>query len=291
MEKNIYVILVNYNGYKDTIECIESLRVSYQCCLSIVVVDNASTDESVRLLTEYNKEYFVLICAKENNGFSSGNNIGIKYALGCGADYVLLLNNDTIVESNFINTLMNDTPEAIGISTCKIIYYSNHNRIWYAGGSFNRRTLKPRHFRYNETMTTLSSSESREVTFISGCCMYISKDTIEKIGLLDESFFLYAEDLEYCIRASKHGVHMYYIDKPLVYHKVSASANKLSGMAQYYIIRNQVFILKKYGSIFCGCLSLGIQCIIRILKGEYSINMVCKAIKDGIQNVHGKVCY
>ena len=137
----VFVILVNYNGCKDTLECINSLLKVKYSKMKIIVVDNASSDESVSELKKYD-EKITLMISPANGGFSKGNNIGIKYALKEGADYILLLNNDTIVDENFLNPLLDTAAEYknTAVVSSKIYYESDHEKIWFAGGSFNKVT-------------------------------------------------------------------------------------------------------------------------------------------------------
>ena len=131
----VYIILLNYNGYKDTIECIESLhKVSYSN-FSIVVVDNDSQDNSENILRKQYPQH-TIIQSGSNLGFAGGINIGIQHALCQGADYILLLNNDTIVEPNFLEPLIIEAEktDGVGIVGGKINYYYSKNKIWSAGG-------------------------------------------------------------------------------------------------------------------------------------------------------------
>ena len=147
----IAIILVNYNGAEDTIDCIKSLSRIKNVEYEIVVVDNKSTDDSILKLKDFQKiSKFILIEADCNKGFSAGNNIGIRYE--ANADYYLLLNNDTVVEPDFLNKLIYEIKEnpRCGATISKILYYSQPDTIWYAGGSFNRKTARSEHYHFNQ---------------------------------------------------------------------------------------------------------------------------------------------
>ena len=183
-----------------------------------------------------------IILSPENNGFSSGNNIGIKQAISDGCEYVLLLNNDTVVDKYFLTELVNvaDNNPHAGIVTGDILYYYAKNKLWYSAGDYNLQ---------NGDITMVSgaiSSESKEISFACGCLMLIRRTVFEDIGLFDESFFLYTEDTDYCCKAQKAGWKIIWTNRSKIYHKVSASSGDISPFQQYYQIRNDLFVAKKY---------------------------------------------
>lgn len=243
----ISIILVNYNGAMDTIECIRSIRRSSGIEYRIIVVDNASTDDSVVKLNEENNNTFELLIAKENRGFSSGNNIGINRALELGTDYILLLNNDTLIESDTIQKLVDGLRnyKDCGITVGKILFENDRNKIWYAGGEFNCKTARAWHWHCTE-QDDLTPETDTKVTFATGCCMCIPVEVINKVGLMDESFFLYHEDVDYCLRVSRAGYQIMYIPDARIYHKVSSSTGGNSKMAQYYKTRNNGILIEKH---------------------------------------------
>ena len=246
MDKKVYIILLNYNGWKDTVECVKSLAVIKGTDTHIVVVDNCSTDDSVeRLKTELADEVTLLL-ADENNGFSAGNNIGIRYALKNQADYVLLLNNDTVTDQDFLTPLVefaSRTPDC-GCISSRIYYYYDKNKIWFDGGAFHPYNCRAEHYRFDEDGSTVTGIH--EATFISGCCMLIPATVIRKIGLMDERYFLYVEDTEYSLRIQKVGYKLYWDADHHIYHKVSASTGNKSKLSQYYEIRNRLLLSKDY---------------------------------------------
>ncbi len=241
----VAIILVNYNGADDTIECIKSLKKVKEPEYMIIVVDNCSNDDSIkRLKKEQRYNDFVLLQASSNAGFSAGNNLGIRYAIGKEADYYLLLNNDTIVETDFLKNLINgfEASKTCGVTISKILYHSSPDIIWYAGGRLNKKTARTEHYKFNEK-DSINDSTLKKVTFASGCCMCLSKKVVEKIGFLNEDFFLYEEDAEYCYRIIDAGFDIYYIPKSVVYHKVSASTGQGSPISQYYAVRNKYYFI------------------------------------------------
>ncbi len=285
----ISIIIVNYNGAKDTLDCLKSLNMISNSEMEIIIVDNKSTDDSLKILKESQKKYeFTLLKALDNKGFSAGNNIGIKYAMSKGTDYFVLLNNDTVVKPDFLDKLMKGfkVSNDCGITTSRILYYENPNKVWYAGGALNMVTSRTEHF-YYKCIDAITDTTPKKVSFASGCCMCISRNVIEKIGLLDEDFFLYEEDTEYCHRIHDYGFSIWYIPDSIIYHKVSASTGVASSVSQYYCIRNKYMMINKSYSGICKFISYvysTLQMLNRCRKGELDYRyfiMGVKAFKRG----------
>ena len=192
IEKKVSIILVNYKNYKDTIKCLDSLKkVMYQN-LSIIVVDNNSKDDSFEILKEYEDDRIIVMESGFNGGFAFGNNFGIRKALENDSDYVLLLNNDTVVDSDFLMPLLQvaENDKHVGIVTSRIMFYPDTDRIWYAGGKVDWNNLRANHCGLGEKISEKFSQKST-VDFASGCCMLIPKNTIKEVGLLPEEYFMY----------------------------------------------------------------------------------------------------
>lgn len=240
---SVFIVIVNYNGYKDTIECINSLKkIDYEN-YKIVVVDNNSNDDSVLKMKEKFKETKI-IESSINLGFSGGNNLGIRYAIENKADYVLLLNNDTEVDKNFLKNIIERVKyeKNIGISTGKIKYFDNKNIIWYAGGKFNKYKGNSYHIGLDE-LDINQYNDEKKVTFISGCFMLIPIHIFKEVGLLSEEYFLYHEDTDYCCKVMKAGYELFYYGDSVIYHKVSSSTGKNSDLYYYYYTRNRCLLI------------------------------------------------
>jgi len=243
----VYIILVNWNGKNDTLECLSSLqKVSYSN-FKILVVDNASHDGSVEAIrTDFpNVE---LLVNKENLRFAGGNNIGIQYALQNNADYILLLNNDTTVEPNFLSELIivAGNQNEIGIVGAKIFYYTDNKRIWFAGGTINLKTGITKH-RGIRTIDVGQFNNEEEVGYITGCCMLVKREVIDKIGMLDESYFIYGEDADWCLRAKKVGFKLMYAPSSVAYHKVSVSSGgNFSWFKNWNKLKSNLRLLWRY---------------------------------------------
>lgn len=294
IQPKVSIVLINYNGYRDTIECLQSLRNITYSNYEVIIVDNASTNESVteikRSITSNSNE--VLIESKINGGFSAGNNLGIEYALQHGADYCLLLNNDTVVDTQFLSELieaMQKHPSG-GLAIGKILYESNRELIWYAGGELNYKTARTTHCFYKKIDKGLSD-DVQKVTFATGCCMCLSRAAIEKVGLMNEEYFMYVEDVEYCIKLQARGFDMIYVPSARIYHKVGASTKTASTFSQFYTIRNKLFLIQKNFkgmNKITAYLYTYLQYFYRCVKREYVFKVYLSAIKAFKRNESGK---
>lgn len=231
----VYIILLNYKGYEDTTACIRSLRKIEYADYKIVVVDNCSGDGSYEKLKEENKDC-VCILSPENNGFSAGNNIGIRYAFQHGADFVLMLNNDTEVKEDFLAKMV-EASDGKTVVTPSIYYYSEPNEIWYADGriNFNRCTV-----------SNGDDHESKYCDYASGCCLLIPRKVYEAVGDWAEEYFMYYEDMDYSLRVNNGGFKIFYEKDAVVYHKVGRSSGRGSKLRIYYNVRNRFYVIKKF---------------------------------------------
>ncbi len=236
------VILVNYNGKKYNAACIDSILASTGIeAPKIIVVDNASQDASMcRLEEQYRgREQLELIRLDDNYGFSYANNVGMRRALKWGADYVLLLNNDTEIRPDLLCRLRECAGRHPGCMIVPKIYYSDdRKRIWSAGGEISSVVRKVRHIGINE-IDEGQYDQERKIGFATGCCLWIPVEILKRAGMLDERFFLYYEDTEYSFRLQKLGIPIFYCPDAVMYHKVGASSKGAgSALCAYYIARN-----------------------------------------------------
>jgi GT2 family glycosyltransferase len=235
----VSVLLLNLNGYRDTRDCLESLRQVTYSNFDVRVVDNGSADDSAeRLLQEFPDVTF--LHSQQNLGFTGGNNLGIEEALRHGADYVLLLNNDTVVDPVFLSLLveMAETDAKIGVVGPKIYYASDRKRIWYAGGLANYWGCH--HFGLDELEIDERFSRAGETGFISGCAMLVKSRVFAEVGLLDDKLFSYHEDTDFCMRARKAGYRCVFVPAGVVWHKISQTAGQESAFTFYLSTRNQL---------------------------------------------------
>jgi len=317
----VSIIILNWNGWRDTVEALESLYQIKYPNYQVVVVDNHSEDDSIERILEYCdgslevespffrydpnnkpvkvleieeeelknsegkildetkiafsssleaennfeqvknaissknpssqvKNHLVLIKNHENHGFAEGNNLGMRYALkNLNPDFLLLLNNDTVVDPYFLSELLNQVGNA-GIAGSKIYFYHDRDLIqslgfkirWSRGemvsvGYMSRDESKSREG---------SKNYSNDLDAVSGCSMLIRRDVLDEIGLFNEKCFLYYEDTDICLRAKRAGFKIVCADRSKLWHKDSASSKKISGTREYYSARNLFLFMRKY---------------------------------------------
>ncbi len=261
--KHVTIVIVNWNGKKDTIECLTSLsKLSAVICqLSAIVVDNGSTDDSVQAVRKKFPQAHVIEVGR-NLGFAGGNNVGIRRALERGAEFVWLLNNDTIVDKNAVSALVDACKDpCVGIAGSKIYFapgsefhkerYQKPEQgkvLWYAGGLIDWQNMYASHRGVNE-VDKGQYDKTEETLFVTGCSMMVKKEVFEKIGLLDEKFFAYLEDLDFCLRAKQEGYTLLYEPKSKLWHKNAGSSGVGSGLHQYYMTRNRFLVGMRYASL------------------------------------------
>lgn len=252
INEKVAIIIVNYNNCFDTTQCLDSLKEIDYNYHEIYIVDNNSTNDSVLKLDRYISNYpkkIHFIKSNKNLGFAGGNNLAIRKALESDFDYFLLLNNDTVVEKDFLSEMLSiaDRDDNIGIIGPKIRYFHNPQLIWYAGGYIDWFRFSGVHYGLNE-IDRGQYDQIREVSFITGCCMLIKREVIEKVGLLCEDYFLYNEDLDYCVRVMDSGYKLIYNPKSVIYHKVGqSSGGEKSPVAIRHFVRSKKLFFKKFG--------------------------------------------
>lgn len=237
----IGIILLNYCNYKLTVDCIESIRKSTYQDYEIIVVDNNSPDHSGQKLSQLEEIRFLQM--DENLGFAAGNNRGIEVALSDGCEYVMLLNNDTVIDPKMIETLVSKA-DANTVAVPKMYYFDADGRkdiLWYAGGILKYKSSDGLHIGGSKEDSKQYSIE-KEVTFATGCCMMIHRAILEKVGFLREEYFMYCEDTDYSIRLNKSGVKILYVPNAKLWHKVSSSSGgEMSKFIVYYVVRNKIY--------------------------------------------------
>jgi GT2 family glycosyltransferase len=253
MNPKISTIILNWNNFKDTKECIESLKQSGIPFFKIIVIDNGSSDNSADLLEKEYKNISEIIFIRngKNLGFASGVNIGIKLALEINSDYVFLINNDALIKSDTIIELLSVFNfDNVGISGPRIFFYNEPQKIWQGGGYFSYLKAGVKVPEKNKFENT-EKLEKKEVSFLTGCAMLIKKDVFEKVGLFDEKFFFYTEDLDLCLRALRGGFKIMYVPSSKVYHKIEGiSKSRTSPFVFYNLSRSFIIFIWKNFSFF-----------------------------------------
>jgi GT2 family glycosyltransferase len=298
----VIIIILNWNGWKDTIECLESLYQINYPNYDVVILDNDSHDGSLEKIKDYignhksslevihenqplnlqkindNEDFkymteihdyylrpsysklkseeknvnmrLILIENKKNYGFAQGNNIGIDFGLKhLSPDYVLLLNNDTVVGENFLTELVKvaEKDDEIGFLGPKTYFYHEKNKIQAAGGGIVD-------FKHGDSVRICHNviddghvaNENKKLDYIMGSCILVRKSVIEKIGLLDTVYFTYWEDVDWCFRGLENGYKSVYVYKSEIWHKEGTSSPSYSRI--YYHTRNRLYFMKQHAS-------------------------------------------
>lgn len=279
---DIAIILVNYNGLKDTFECLRSLEES-SIPLQAIVIDNASKENEAFLISKSFPNVHV-IRSEENLGFSGGNNLGIKWALDCGYKYIALLNNDTIVQRNTFELLKTVT-DTNTVALPIIYYHSIPTDVWFGGGYINKFTGNALH-----------KERSCNMNFVNGCCFMACREIWIKVGFLDESYFMYNEDTDFSIRLQNNEVRISLVPKAVIYHKVGmSSGGVLSPLNIYYVTRNRIRVIRKHLGYFHWT-ALPFTIVTRLmwmakyfLQGKKEWKYFYQGVRDGMKGIEGKV--
>lgn len=295
MSPKVSIIILNWNGWQDTVECLESLyKITYPN-YDVIVVDNGSEDESIKKIKEYaegkieveskffkydpsNKpikiiEYskresekgnrkenkinglpsnrkIILIKNDRNYGFAEGNNIAMRYSLYVlNSDYILLLNNDTVVDNNFLEGIVQiaECDGKIGVVGPSIYHYYEKDRIQSMGAKIDFNTGK-RKILNLEDLDDKNLGSPVEVDYVSGCALLAKSTLIKQIGNLAPEYFAYCEEVEWCTRAKKIGYNVLCAPKCRIWHKGSESTKKMNGFQIYHFTRNNFWFMKQHTS-------------------------------------------
>ncbi len=301
---SVAVILLNWNGYNNTFECLKSLEALDYPDFHVFLVDNASTDGSYSKFVKDQKDgkYNIrLTCIQSggNLGCAGGNNIGIRMAYEQGFDYYWMLNNDTMVLPNSLCTLVDviDKDDRIGIVGSKI-YNANNNLLWFAGGSINPYLGTSRPFGIDEEDHG-QYDQLREVDFIVGCSMLFRRELIDLIGFLEEDYFIYYEDTEWNLKAKRAGMKIFFVPTSIIYHKESSStkSSDLAPHYAYYLIRNGYMMVCRTNAkykwiaiiyLFFRVFKFHILYVVQNDNKVKRSSMILKGALHGLRNVRGQ---
>jgi len=280
--KTIGIIILNYNGIKDTLSCLESVaKIKHdKFNLNLYIVDYSHDKNEAKTIK---RKYLSvnLINQSGNLGFAKANNIGINKALQEGADYILLLNNDTLVDLEFLSLLFNYCEEnpKVGAISSKIYFakgcefhkdrYQEKDLgkvIWYIGGKIDWNNMYCTHIGVDE-VDHGQFERDKETDFISGCCTLIRKETLDQTGLLNEKLFMYWEDTDWSLRAIKLGWDLRIYPKAYIWHKNAGSSSSGSNLQDYFLTRNRLWMGMKYATLRTK-LALIRQSLIQLASGR-----------------------
>jgi GT2 family glycosyltransferase len=265
------VIILNWNGGADTLACLESLQKVTYPDTQVIVVDNGSEDDSpTRIRQDFPEVMFKEM--GENLGYVGGNNVGMRLAQENGAHYALLLNNDTEVSPDFLDQLVAalEADDEAGIAGPSIYYFSDPGILWSAGGEIDPRRGITRMRGMGLADRGQYGSRPRPVDFVTGCALLVRVSLLDTVGLLEERFFAYYEETEWCVRLRRHGYKCLHVPVSKIWHKISPQAREASPQVHYYMTRNRLLFLKLTRA--------GIQPFLRTLL-EYSRTLASWSLK------------
>lgn len=296
----IAVVVLNFNGQKDTEECLKSLKVVAhpQFKVDTIVVDNASSDNSVSIIKQ-KYPYVTILTNDQNLGYAEGNNVGIRYALAHNADFIFILNNDTTVSPDILVQLLKVAEEHKhgGIFGPKIYFYpgceTHQTRykkgdlghvLWYAGGKIDWNTVIASHRGVDE-VDTHQYDEVVRTSFVTGCAMFVRSRVFESIGFFDKKFYLYYEDVDFCQKARLKKFDAYYVPNALVWHKnAHSSGGAGSQLHIYYMTRNRMLVGMRHAS-WKTRLALMREAMLMLMRGT---GMQKQAVGDFLRKKYGR---
>lgn len=267
MDKVAFIILT-YKNIDDTVECIKSINNTQvdKCEKIVIVVDNSEDDFYIRSIKEtVNVDYSLSI---KNDGYASGNNVGIKLAIKIGCKYLIVINNDTVVDPLFADPIISFLRDNSKVIVSPLIYSFYSKQIWSSGGK-HRRLL------CDYVMVNDLPKHNRKTIFLTGCCIALTSNTIDSLGLFCEDYFMYNEDSDYCYRAKKKGIGLFVIPNSVIYHKISSSSQTNSPFQLYYLYRNKILFARcnykgflKFYAVFINKLKAAFKMFIFKAKGK-----------------------
>jgi GT2 family glycosyltransferase len=237
----ISIITINYNGYTETAELLSSLKKhlkSEEYIYEVIVVDNNSKGNDTELLKTH-FPWAKVIESKENKGFSGGNNIGIEQSEG---NYCFFINNDVVVDSDIISPLLHrfSQNKNIAIVSPKILEYGTQKIVFAGSPPLGKYMIRIHYYEDH-----ISASQSFPVVLAPGTAMLAKKSVIENVGTWPELFFLYEEELDWCLAIVKKGYEIWYDSNATIYHKQAMTTGKNSPLVHYYSTRNRLLIYKR----------------------------------------------
>ena len=262
----ISTVILNWNRYEDTLECLKSLEKikKNNFDFNIIVVDNGSKIEEVKKLKLLkNKKNITIIYNSKNLGFAEGNNIGIRSALKENSDYVLILNNDTVVDKNLFIELIKiaEKRKTVAALSPKIYFAKGfefhkdkYNKsdlgkvIWAVGGFIDWNNVYGVNRGVDEVDTN-QYEKIENIDFASGACILFRADALRRAGLFDQKYFMYLEDADLCLRLKKKNYEIIYVPKAVIWHKVAQSSGIGSNLNDYFITRNRLIFGFRYAKL------------------------------------------
>lgn len=271
-----------------TLACVRSVQLMPAPPFDLLLIDNGSGDESAAVLTKELPE-IPLLSLPENLGFAGGCNVGLRHAVERGYEYVLLLNNDAFPEVDMLAVLYQEMNPAIGLASPKVLYHPERDYISFGGGRQHPLLLEVRDVKANQKDRP-EWQGIEEVDYLWGTCWLVNLAAVQTVGLLDERFFMYYEDLDWSIRFRQAGFKLLWVGKARLYHQESRSTGGSdSPLRRYYLARSSVIFFRRYAHlgrplfIFFFRLGSAVRMVTRLLlKGKpASAAAYLRGIRDG----------
>lgn len=244
----VHAVTINWNKYEDTVACVRSLQKSVYPLARVLVLDNGSPDGSgERLERDLRGPGVEVLRNRENEGFARGTNACLRDAVAHGADLVFSVNNDTEVDPHCIGLLVAalEADREAGVAGPAIFFHAQPDRVWQSGGSFSRWRAglsvpgKGRH------ASELPERPGR-VTFLSGCAVLLARRVLDRVGYLDPSYYFYAEDVDFDLRVREAGMHLVFVPRARVWHKIGDVArDRTSPFVLYHLGRSWTLLFRK----------------------------------------------
>ena len=303
MNKLTYIVLVNYNSYKDTLECIESFKKSLTQDYCIFIVDNKSTDDSIakiksnlknesfidinddESIEDFRKYKYILIKSKDNKGFASGNNKALRRIIDHNLDgYVWVLNNDTIIRNDSLVNLKNDIEENMFLGAV-LVDYENKSRVQTIGGFLLKDIIgTPIKIGKGININQINEFKFKDPETLSGASIFMTTNTLRKVGLIPEEYFMYWEDTDWCFNAKNNDICLKTCLNAIVFHKEGASIGYKSNKQYILDFSNTLRFYTKYNEKYVKYIKytkLMIN-VISAIKNKQNVIGVIKASRDGI---------
>lgn len=265
----VAIIILNWNNPSDTIACLDSVQRLEYANYRVLVVDNGSIDDSVIRIRTAHPD-IEIIETGENLGYAGGNNVGVRNALEHQADYICILNNDTIIARDSLMLMVNEAESAasIGVVGPRIHFCEPSNMIFSEGSWIDWRRGTIHHHAFGQLKDETQpqpAKKPKDVDFIIGCCVLFKRSVLETIGLLNTRYYLNYEDVDWCVRAMRAGYRVRYVPQAVLWHHVSATLGQASPQNTYYMTRNSLLFFSTRAPGIWKCLSV-VQILCRTLR-------------------------
>jgi GT2 family glycosyltransferase len=249
----VAIVLLNWNGRRDTLLCLDSLRAIRRTDVKVLVVDNGSTDDSVQMISAASPAV-ELIETGRNLGYAGGNNVGIQHAMAAGADFVLVLNNDTTCAPDVIDQLLDAAarhPRA-GMFSPRMLYMDDPQRVWFDGARWKSDALTFG-FPGKDRLESELGTEDHETDYACGAALFVRAEVVRQVGAFDDRFFLVWEESDWCYRARAAGWSSMVVPSARIWHKVGASfGSEASPLRTYFSARNKLVWLARHGTAWAS---------------------------------------